>query len=350
MLAETLDRLLLQDYRPLQVIVIDDGSSDGTPESVDEWWHHCANTHGIDFKLLVQSNGGPSSARNAGLKSAKGELIQYMDSDDALSKNKISVQVNALRSNADYQVAYCGWRSWFKDSLIEFGPPYQERERSEEEMLEGYLGGTWFLPPHSYLFRRSAVDRVGPWSETLCYDEDAEYLLRVLGSGASFIFTPGCSVDYRRHSSAQVSSVRQDFSKKIGHAIRFRYDFMIGLAPQQCNDFLPVFRRYLEMVNRQILKRGASMPAEWEPPARLAGVQARHDKSSGFNRLLYWTVTRPIMAVLRRSFLDSTVAWAKYLVSFARNECIGRKGYPRGGFWGGKAEDGRNLRSREKGL
>src|SRR4051812_45190032 len=103
MLREAVASALAQTYRPIEIIVVDDGSTDDTPAVIAE----LAARH-PDVRATRRANGGAGLARESGRQLARGEYIQHLDSDDLLLPRKFEVQVAALRSNPDAVAAY-GW-------------------------------------------------------------------------------------------------------------------------------------------------------------------------------------------------------------------------------------------------
>src|SRR5262249_49515606 len=91
MLVEAVTSALAQTHRPIEIVIVDDGSTDDTVRVADE----LAND---SVRVVHQANGGPGAAREAGRRIARGELIQHLDSDDFLLPRKLELQVAALRA------------------------------------------------------------------------------------------------------------------------------------------------------------------------------------------------------------------------------------------------------------
>ena len=104
MLAEAVDSVVDQSYRPIEIIIVDDGSTDDTPAACDA----LAAAHPDIIRVIHQPNGGPGLAREAALGAARGEFIQFLDSDDLLLPGKLEAQVAALQQQPECGVAY-GW-------------------------------------------------------------------------------------------------------------------------------------------------------------------------------------------------------------------------------------------------
>src|SRR5688572_22450464 len=112
MVGETLENMLGQSCPPYEVIVVNDGSTDNSEAVIKSF--------GGRVKLITQPNQGPGAARNNGFKASTGDFIQFMDSDDLASRNKLEVQLSALqKTNADF--AYSPWvRCEIKAGKIRF--------------------------------------------------------------------------------------------------------------------------------------------------------------------------------------------------------------------------------------
>ena len=119
---QTVQNVLSQSLPPSEVIVVDDGSTDNTVDSLNREF-------GTQIHVVQQQNQGPGAARNAGLRLATGDFIWLMDSDDLASLNQLETQVDSLkRHSAD--VVYSPWaRVWFKGNRLELdGPVLQQKE------------------------------------------------------------------------------------------------------------------------------------------------------------------------------------------------------------------------------
>ena len=171
--VRALELIRAQSYRPIEVIIVDDGSTDETVDLVWSW----ARLHervGFDVRLLTQANNGAPSARNVGLVASRGEFIQYMDFDDILVEGKVSTHVSALASNGlDYV--------WSQMLLLPetryLGTPANKLTKAVGELCFSDPGG---MPDPAYvgLYRRKLCQAVGPWDEQLICRQDMDYRYR----------------------------------------------------------------------------------------------------------------------------------------------------------------------------
>jgi glycosyltransferase involved in cell wall biosynthesis len=202
-LPECLGSLVGQKYRPIEVIIVDDGSTDATWQIISEFQR--AKADGIVVKCLRQSKQGAQRARNQACLMAGGEYFQFLDSDDVLCGGKLIAHVLAFKDNSQVDVVYGDGR--FLINSREGSDPLKGRVISigpSADMVESLLKGDW-LPTFAYLSRRAVVQACGPWDENLPVLQDFEYFLRMARKGCEFYYTPGMTGYYRKHSFASVS-------------------------------------------------------------------------------------------------------------------------------------------------
>lgn len=208
---ETLESAWRQTYRPVELIVVDDGSTDDSGMVISEWVHRKKNECDGDFsiKTITQENGGVSKARNTGLLACTGEYIQFVDSDDILHPEKLDIQVAELRQHkADFCV--CNYKS-FADSIEDDNTTvdFFSRSHSLEDFPLAYPMDT-----PAPLFRRDAINITGEWNTSLRVAEDFEFNFRLLCRGARGIWLDRVLVYVRKHKGAerlQAASLRKRY-------------------------------------------------------------------------------------------------------------------------------------------
>lgn len=145
-ICRAVDSCINQTYENIEIIVIDDGSTDNTKEVLSKY------NSDERFKYIYQENQERSVARNHGLEIAKGEYIQFLDSDDEIYPTKIEKQVNFLSVNPEYFLVYCGVE--YKNELGQITHTLEPKidGNIDYEILKGN-----FLVIHSPLFRKTDV-------------------------------------------------------------------------------------------------------------------------------------------------------------------------------------------------
>lgn len=199
LIVPTLDSVFRQTYRPIELLVVDDGSCDKTEEVVRNWIaQRCPEDGECSVRYLRQGNAGPSAARNSGLRESSGEFIQFLDSDDILHAEKLSKQVSAIRqNNADFCV--CNYQT-FTHNLSVLGPVFDFYHRSHhiEDFPDQYPMDT-----PAPLYRRETIRSNGPWDETLDAGEDFEYNFRIVAGGAKGIWLDEVLLYVRKHDGPE---------------------------------------------------------------------------------------------------------------------------------------------------
>jgi glycosyltransferase involved in cell wall biosynthesis len=177
LLGRALDSVARQDYRPIEIIVVDDGSIDDTCAAVRRW-PGSPQSPSLVVRYLAQQHAGAPAARNRALRHSRGEYIQFLDSDDALASRKLGLQVAALRD--------------FPGAAFATSPFHAVTDTRQIEAKESdcALEPFWTIDPRSLsgnvsagLFRRTAIVAVGPWNEALSCFQDWEYSVRLTDLG-----------------------------------------------------------------------------------------------------------------------------------------------------------------------
>jgi len=208
---------------------VDDGSSDGTMQVMKDG--QSSQSDGIEVKCIYQSHQGAQEARNHGCKVAKGEFIQFLDGDDFLCCGKLSEQVIVFQNESEVDVVYGDGQY-----LVDVGGPARKGTvialGESSDIIESLLFGYW-VPLFSYLSRRSAIQRCGPWDNAIQVSQDFEYFLRMAIQGCRFRYKAGITGLYRKHSfnsiSEQSTSIRgrtrQRILSQAEHILREQGEF-----------------------------------------------------------------------------------------------------------------------------
>ncbi len=208
-LAEAISSALDQTWPNKEIIIIDDGSTDGTLPIAREFESEMV-------RLFYQENKGASGARNKGLQEAKGQFIQFLDGDDLLSPDKIAIQIDALLQNPG-KIAACGTVHFKDGSPCREGMPtscendFLFTDDDPAHFLMNFLGGFKEIAPiisvHAWLTPKTIIDKAGKWNEELTVDDDGEFFSRVILNSAGIIKTKGISY-YRKfnHINENLSS------------------------------------------------------------------------------------------------------------------------------------------------
>ncbi|MBI3344765.1 MAG: glycosyltransferase [Gammaproteobacteria bacterium] len=186
-LAEAIDAALAQTYPRCEVIVVDDGSSDGSAAIMQKYAGR--------IRVVQQANAGLPAARNAGIRVSTGGYLAFLDADDYWRQDFIEKMVQALETSGA-AIAYCGWQNvGLPDGRGKpFIPPDYEHEQGKLERLVG--GVRW--PVHAALVRRHAVEAVGGFDPKWTSCEDFAFWIRAATRHA-LVRVPEVLAFYRHH-------------------------------------------------------------------------------------------------------------------------------------------------------
>jgi glycosyltransferase involved in cell wall biosynthesis len=168
-LPHSVESVLRQTYDHFELLVVDDGSTDNTQEVLAPYRD--------SIRYLKKANGGPSSSRNLGITEARGEFIAFQDSDDIWFPQKLALQVEHFRQNPILGVVFTGSQHFNENGLLDsnigngYAPP--------TGMIFDKLLTDHFIAMSSVMVRRSCIDEVGAFDESLIGAEDYNFFLRL---------------------------------------------------------------------------------------------------------------------------------------------------------------------------
>lgn len=194
LVGRALDSVLAQTYQDLEILVIDDGSTDNTRKKLA--------AYGNAITYVYQENAGAAAARNSGLAIAGGDFINFLDSDDWLFANKLAAQVAYLDAHAECDIVLCAWQ----DHWAETGEVKEASLTSQtEDIVKAILltGNNGLFPPHVALLRRRCFASVGGFDTSLKMREEQDLWLRLGLAGHRFGYVDEVLCGYEFSSSGK---------------------------------------------------------------------------------------------------------------------------------------------------
>jgi glycosyltransferase involved in cell wall biosynthesis len=190
-IGETLESIFQQTWPSIEVVVVDDGSTDRTANIV----HSFAQPN---LTLVKQENRGQTTSLNVGLLHACGDFVQYLDADDLLDTEKIERQITRLIDHPDC-VASAEWgRFYTQTDEAKFNPePVWDDLDPVDWLVLSRADGLGMMFPALWLVPMQIIRTVGQWREELTLNNDAEYFTRVLLACNQVLFCPGARCYYR---------------------------------------------------------------------------------------------------------------------------------------------------------
>jgi len=218
-ILRTLNSVKDQIHRPIEIIIIDDGSTDDSGEIIKRWKNE-NNCNELSIVYIKQNNAGAPSARNKGLKLSTGKYIQFLDSDDTLEPEKIKNQIDILE-NIEHEIAICDFRFLYeKDKQVRI-------VKNDGELIKDMSNGKSIYTSTPLIKKNLLSTNNILWNENLTRNQDIDYLFKVLCVAKSYIYTPGVWCNYIIHSGGQISdeylSTQPQYIKRIKGLCVFSY-------------------------------------------------------------------------------------------------------------------------------
>lgn len=202
LLSKCLDSVFAQNYRPLEIIVVDDGSSDDTLEFLQGSAAEFARKHDVRFQFIAQENRGAPTARNEGLFRASGTYVNFLDSDDTLLPGKIKMCMEySLTHSAD--IVYS--KAQYIDDLGKRLNRYWGRPLDGSAL--DYFTLSW--QTMCALYSRNALRTIGNWNESLSAWQDLEFCIRAVTSGLRIHFIDEVLAEYRIHNDGRIGDMAE---------------------------------------------------------------------------------------------------------------------------------------------
>lgn len=194
-IRQTLASVVAQEHPNLEIIVVDDGSTDNTRSVVQEFK--------AEIELVSQRNAGVAAARNTGLRFATGDYVAFLDADDWFYPSKLYKQAQVLNSDPTLGAVHGGWNIIDEHNhVVAKVEPWHNAPRLD---LRDWL--VWKpVQLGATLFRREWLDRVGGFDIELRQSEDTDLMLRLALEGCRFGWTREPTFGYRHHSQSTMRS------------------------------------------------------------------------------------------------------------------------------------------------
>lgn len=182
-LAGAIENVLAQNYQPIEIIVVDDGSTDATAD--------IAIGYSNEVHYVYQPKAGPSAARNLGIELSQGHMIAFLDVDDLWSVHKLDLQTTYLKANPTVEIVQG------LIQMMHLVEPVSSNKPRFAVTSEPYQ----YINIGSALFRKHVFEKVGLFDATLTDNEDTDWFIRAWEKDISKVVLDEVTLFYRKHNS-----------------------------------------------------------------------------------------------------------------------------------------------------
>ncbi len=181
-LSETVNSVLAQTYPAIDILVVDDGSTDDTPSAIASF--------GTRIRSVRQTNSGEAAARNTGVKHATGGYVAFLDADDLWEPGKLAAQVDAMQRDPGIDLCFTAFQNFWMPEV---------RDEHQQAPARAELPfAAWSIC--TVLTRRDVFDRFGPFDERLRKLPNMTWFLHAVGRGARVTVLPEALMQRRIHA------------------------------------------------------------------------------------------------------------------------------------------------------
>lgn len=240
-IASSIQSALEQTWPDKEIIVVNDGSTDATPDICRQYASN--NVH-----VVSQENQGAAAARNKAYSLSQGDYIQWLDADDLLAHDKIALQVAALEKGATSRTLLsCAWGYFFHRSRkAQFSPTALWTDLNPDEWMMRQMEHNIHMQTATWLVSRELTDAAGPWDVRMQVDDDGEYFCRVMLNSDSIRFVPDARVYYRRSGASTLSTIGNSMEKKDAQYLSMRLHILYLLTVNDSERARAACRQYLQ--------------------------------------------------------------------------------------------------------
>lgn len=239
-LGAALASVFAQDHADLDVVCVNDGSTDGTAALLADLLQEQPGR----FRIITQANMGASAARNAGLRATTGEYVQFLDADDTIASDKISAQVAlALSRNAPHLIVG-DFEQIMPNGLLL--PALALYDQPWMALIRTRMGTT-----SANLWKRDSLERAGGWNEQLGSSQDYELMFRLLKSGNTVAWDPVIRTHVLKRASGSISQtgVQDNWDRYIALR-RSMKEYLESVDPKAHAAEIEALRQYIFMALR----------------------------------------------------------------------------------------------------
>jgi glycosyltransferase involved in cell wall biosynthesis len=314
-IADTIQSALGQTWPHKEIIIVDDGSRDGTLSIARQFASK-------NVCVVTQENQGAAGARNTALRYCQGDYVQWLDADDLIAPDKIAKQVEAFNRYESKRTLFSSaWGYFFyRLSGANFTPSSLWCDLSPVEWLVRKMGQNLHMADLTWLVSRELTEAAGPWDVGLFRDNDGEYFCRIILASDGIRFVPDARSYYRQTGSTSVSYIGRSRKKQdsLLRSIRLHMEYLRSL--QDSSRTRDACLKYLQTWLRCFYPERPDIVEQLKDDASNLGGQLHLPslswKYAWIQKIFGWRVAKEAQLVAREHKANILRSWDKVLLKW----------------------------------
>ncbi len=317
-LADTIRSAIAQTWPLKEIIVVDDGSTDGTLAVARQFESN-------EVQAVTQPNQGAASARNKALSLSRGDYIQWLDAEDLLSQDKVAHQVQAAMQARDGRILLSSPWAYFRyrPAKAKFIPTPLWCDLTPTEWLVRKWEGNWHMQTATWLVSRELTEAAGPWDTRLLGDDDGEYFSRVINASNGIRFVPQSRIYYRITPSSRLSHIGRSNKKMEAQFLGMKLQIGYLRAREEGDRVRAACVTYLQTWLHNFYPNRPDLVQEAQQLAASLGGRLSIPKASWkytwIEKLFGFAAAKHAKLYYNRSKSSVLRAWDKMMYSLERN-------------------------------
>jgi glycosyltransferase involved in cell wall biosynthesis len=213
LILKTLESVQNQIFKNWVCYIVDDGSTDQSKLKIEEFIKD--DKRFIFLERKQNRKKGASTCRNIGLEHANTKYIQFLDSDDLMSENKIQEQIFLLENKDEYTLATSKWGTFNEEYRLYENLPSYSNFNNTALFLNALTHSKGYFPIHSYLINRKLIQLSGYWNENIKLNDDGEFIMRIISNTSNIVCSLKSTAWYRQKTRNNLSDINDKNNIKI---------------------------------------------------------------------------------------------------------------------------------------
>jgi glycosyltransferase involved in cell wall biosynthesis len=317
-IADAIESAIAQTWPRKEIIVVDDGSTDGTRAVVQRFESN-------EVQLVTQPNQGAAAARNKAFSLSRGDYIQWLDADDLLSPEKVAHQMQVATQAEDGRTLLsCPWAYFrYRPAKAKFIPTSLWGDSTPTEWLIRKWEGHLHMQTATWLVSRELTEAAGPWNTRLLGDDDGEYFARAINASNGVRFVPQSRVYYRIVPNNRLSYVGRSNAKMEAQFLGMKLQIGYLRAREDSDRVRAACVTYLQTLLRDFYPDRPELVQEAQQLAVSLGGRLSFPKASWkyawIEKLFGFAAAKGTQLYYNQAKSSALGAWDKMMYSFERN-------------------------------